>query len=156
MDSIFSGEEAYGKHLDLYSSHLSYLNLKGATRCVLLFLDAAVDTDTSRLSYIAYLDMLRHGRVERTLDLREKSLPAYFEYVQMLYTYLVSFFERALPLVNMREKLKEEEDSFASSWAAGQISGWAESSTKVKVAAINGSGIWCSYCTCAELMCSSF
>jgi splicing factor 3A subunit 3 len=32
MDSIFSGEEAYGKHLDLYIAHSQYLNLEGSTR----------------------------------------------------------------------------------------------------------------------------
>jgi splicing factor 3A subunit 3 len=135
LDSVFSGEEAYGKHLDLYLSHGQYLNLKGATR----------------LSYIGYLDMLRHGRVERTLDVREKSLPAYLEYVQTLYNYLVSFFERALPLVDIRAKIKEEEDNFASAWEAGQVEGWsAESSKKASAASGgaggDGTGIWCPYC----------
>ncbi|GFZ42563.1 hypothetical protein JCM24511_00279 [Saitozyma sp. JCM 24511] len=134
LDSVFSGEEAYGKHLDLYLSHGQYLNLKGATR----------------LSYIGYLDMLRHGRVERTLDVREKSLPAYLEYVQTLYNYLVSFFERALPLVDIRAKIKEEEDNFASAWEAGQVEGWsAESSKKASAAGGaggDGTGIWCPYC----------
>lgn len=32
LDSVFSGEESYGKHLDLYNSHTQYLNLKGASR----------------------------------------------------------------------------------------------------------------------------
>lgn len=32
LDSVFSGEEAYGKHLDLYDAHSQYLNLKGANR----------------------------------------------------------------------------------------------------------------------------
>lgn len=60
---MFSGEEAYGRHLDLYEAHSQYLNLKGSTR----------------LSYIAYLDLLKQGRVERTLDVREKSHPAYLQ-----------------------------------------------------------------------------
>jgi splicing factor 3A subunit 3 len=128
LDSVFTGEEAYGKHLDLYLSHSQYLNLKGATR----------------LSYIGYLDMLRHGKVERTLDVKEKSIPAYLEYVQMLYNYLVSFFERALPLINIHTKIKEEEDNFAAAWEAGQVEGWkAESSKKASAA---GEGIWCPYC----------
>lgn len=63
LDNVFSGEEAYGRHLDLYQPHTMYLNLKGS----------------SRLSYVAYLDMLRHGRVERTLDLREKGHPDYLQ-----------------------------------------------------------------------------
>ena len=101
----------------------------------------------SRLSYIAFLDMLRHGKVERTLDVREKSLPSYLEYVQTLHSYLISFFSRALPLLDLEAKMKEEEDSFASAWVADEVSGWAESSTKPKSAPIaNVRGIWCPYC----------
>jgi len=91
--------------------------------------------------------MLRHGRVERTLDVKEKAHPAYLEYLQTLFNYIVSFFERALPLVDIQLTIKEEEKKFASSWEAGQVSGWAESSTKPKVAVVNGTGgIWCRYC----------
>lgn len=128
LDSIFSGEEAYGKHLDLYLSHSQYLNLKGSTR----------------LSYVAYLDMLKHGKVERTLDLKEKSNAAYLEYVQTLYTYLLSFFERALPLVNIQKKIKEEEQRFETAWEADQIDGWENSGAKKQ--ANGGEGIWCQYC----------
>lgn len=128
LDSVFSGEEAYGKHLDLYLSHSQYLNLKGSTR----------------LSYVAYLDMLKHGKVERTLDIKEKSNAAYLEYVQTLYTYLLSFFERALPLVNIQKKIKEEEQRFETAWEADQVDGWENSG--VKKQANNGEGIWCQYC----------
>ncbi|EIW66571.1 splicing factor 3A subunit 3 [Tremella mesenterica] len=131
LDSVFSGEESYGKHLDLYQSHTQYLNLRGSVR----------------LSYIAYLDMLKHGKVERTLDLKEKLLPQYIEYVQTLYNYLVSFFERALPLTNIQSKLKEEEANFASAWEAIQISGWEpESSTSKRAPPPTEGGIWCEYC----------
>lgn len=101
-----------------------------------------------RISYIAYLDMLRQGKVERTLDTREKALPEYMAYVQSLYDYLISFFNRALPLVNIHTKLQEEEDNFASAWEAGQISGWERTDGKAKaaVSAPAGEGIWCGYC----------
>lgn len=128
MDSVFSGEEAYGKHLDLYLSHTQYLNLKGS----------------SRLSYFGYLDMLRQGKVERTLDLKEKSLPAYLEYVQTLYSYLVSFFDRSLPLVDIHSKIRQEEERFEAAWAAGQVDGWEIDSGKKT--APSGEGIWCPYC----------
>jgi splicing factor 3A subunit 3 len=128
LDSVFSGEEAYGKHLDLYLSHTQYLNLKGS----------------SRLSYFGYLDMLRQGKVERTLDVKEKSLPAYLEYVQTLYNYLVSFFDRALPLTNIHQKIKEEEERFEAAWAAGEVEGW-ESEGPKKAAPV-GEGIWCPFC----------
>lgn len=93
-----------------------------------------------RLSYIAYLDMLRRGFVERTLDAKEKASAAYLTYVTTLYNYLVSFFDRALPLINIHEKLREEEDNFASAWEAGQVSGWKGDSQPA------GEGIWCPFC----------
>jgi splicing factor 3A subunit 3 len=128
LDSVFSGEEAYGKHLDLYLSHTQYLNLKGS----------------SRLSYFGYLDMLRQGKVERTLDVKEKSLPAYLEYVQTLYNYLVSYFDRALPLTNIHSKIKEEQDKFEAAWTAGEVPGWE--SEGPKKSAPTGEGIWCPFC----------
>lgn len=63
LENVFSGEEAFGRHLDLYEAHAQFLNLKGSTR----------------LSYIGYLDMMKSGRVERTLDVREKSHAAYLQ-----------------------------------------------------------------------------
>ncbi|TXT12875.1 hypothetical protein VHUM_01276 [Vanrija humicola] len=131
LDNVFSGEEAYGRHLDLYEAHTQYLNLKGSTR----------------LSYIAYIDMLRQGRVERTLDVKEKSTAAYLAYVQTLYNYLVSFFRRALPLINVQKKLDASEASFESAWAADEVPGWSEGKSGGKKAEANGgAGIWCPYC----------
>lgn len=127
MDSVFSGEEAFGKHLDLYYAHSQYLNLEG----------------TTRLSYIGYLDMLRGGSVERNLETRERSTAAYSTYLETLYDYLIGFFNRALPLINVHSKLKHEEDNFASAWEAGQVGGWGEA--KPKAAASSGA-IWCGYC----------
>ncbi|WVQ79096.1 hypothetical protein IAT38_001190 [Cryptococcus sp. DSM 104549] len=131
LDSVFSGEEAYGKHLDLYLPHSQYLNLKGATR----------------LSYVAFLDMLKHGKVERTLDVKEKSLPGYLEYVQTLHNYLLSFFERALPLLNVQAKVKELEKAFEAAWEAGQVEGWESASgSKGKAQENSGEGLWCQFC----------
>ena len=125
---MFSGEEAYGKHLDLYIFHSQYLNLKGS----------------SRLSYLGFLDMLKSGRVERTLDLKEKGHPAYLEYVKGLYTYLVGFFERALPLIDIQAKIAAEEAKFETAWSEGKLEEWTEGSTAK--AANGGEGIWCPYC----------
>ena len=112
----------------MYLPHSLYLNLEG----------------TSRLSYIGYLDMLRHGKLERTLLVREKTTPAYLNYAQTLYDYLVGFFNRALPLVDLQKKLIEEEDNFASAWEAGQMSGWEDEKKKSDTPA--GEAIWCGFC----------
>ena len=127
LDSVFSGEEAYGKRMDLYQAHSLYLNLRGA----------------NRLSYVAFLDMLRRGYVEKTLDMKERGSNAYLEYVQTIYTYLLSFFDRALPLVNVQAKLQEEEETFAMAWEAGTIQGWQRGSARDEVPV---EGIWCEYC----------
>lgn len=88
--------------------------------------------------------MLRKGTIQRNLDAKEKASAAYLSYVTALYNYLVSFFDRALPLIDVQEKLREEEDNFASAWEAGQVGGWkGESST---VTANGGEGIWCPFC----------
>jgi splicing factor 3A subunit 3 len=130
LDSVFSGEEGYGKHLDLYLSHTQYLNLKGA----------------SRLSYVGYLDMLRHGKVERTLDVKEKSVPAYLEYVQTLYNYIVSFFDRALPLIDVHKQIADLEHQFELTWAVGQVEGWEPEASTSKSTGLNTEGIWCPFC----------
>jgi hypothetical protein len=88
--------------------------------------------------------MLRQGKVERTLDVKEKSLPAYLEYIQTLYNYLVSFFDRALPLTNIHQKIREEEEKFEAAWSAGQVEGWE--SEGPKKTAPTGEGIWCPFC----------
>lgn len=87
--------------------------------------------------------MLRRGTVERTLDAKERASAAYLTYVTTLYNYLVSFFDRALPLIDIQDKLRQEEDNFASAWEAGQVGDWkGESSTTAN----NGEGIWCPFC----------
>ncbi|OCF31700.1 splicing factor 3A subunit 3 [Kwoniella heveanensis BCC8398] len=131
LDAVFTSNEAYGKFLDVTLPHSQYLNLRGATR----------------LSYIAFVELLKQGKVERNLDLKEKSQAGYLEYVQTLYNYLLSFFERALPLVNVQAKIKEEEEKFQAAWEAGQVPGWeAASSSKSQAQTANGEGIWCKYC----------
>ena len=92
--------------------------------------------------------MLRHSKIERTLDVREKSNAQYLEYVQTLYNYLVSFFDRALPLEDVHGRLTEWESSFESAWVAGQVDGWDEKSngSRISKPMENGDGIWCPYC----------
>lgn len=152
MDSVFTGEEAYGKHLDFNALHAQYLNLRGANRSAVSY-SAYCLRRRLRLSYIAYLDMLRQGKVERTLDTKEKSVPEYLAYIQGIYSYLLSFFDRALPLINVQKRLKQAEDDFAAAWEAGSVRGWeAESSSKPKQ--VEG-GIWCPYCQCSTARASS-
>src|ERR1700722_3192574 len=60
ISSLFSGEEAYGKYLDLYAHHAAYNNLKNIGK---------------RPGYLQYLDLLltaQSGTVHRDLSKETK------------------------------------------------------------------------------------
>ncbi|TFY81148.1 hypothetical protein EWM64_g2862 [Hericium alpestre] len=133
--NLFSGEEAYGKYLDLYSNHSAYNNLKNIGR---------------RLAYLQYLDVLmlaEHGQVHRELAIDIRLGKDYESYIRSLHMYLTSFMRRTQPLVDLESREREVKADFDKRWEAGEIKGWEEVS-KSKAQAANGSseGIWCSAC----------
>lgn len=73
---LFSGEEAYGKYLDLYANHTTYNNLKNIGR---------------RLGYLQYLDVLmlaESGPVHRELS-KETRLTKDYEAYAFPYPVLI-------------------------------------------------------------------
>lgn len=133
---LFSGEEAYGKYLDLYANHTTYNNLKNIGK---------------RLGYLQYLDVLLAAQSEPVHQelLKECRLSRDYElYIKALHTYLASFKKRALPLVDSEFQQREAEAEFNKKWDAGEIEGWEEA-RQTKSAANsegNGEGIWCAAC----------
>jgi splicing factor 3A subunit 3 len=68
---LFSGEEAYGKYVDLYTNHTAYNNLKNIGK---------------RLGYLQYLDVLllaQNGSVHRELPKETRLTKDYESYVQL-------------------------------------------------------------------------
>jgi splicing factor 3A subunit 3 len=149
---MFSGEEAYGKYLDLYANHSAYNNLKNIGK---------------RPGYLQYLDILlaaQDGLVHRELSKENRFTKDYesyadlshfisgiyislFRYIKNLHTYLLSFAKRTQPLTDVETQQREAEFAFASQWEAGEIKGW-EGSNPAKTLT-NGNdtgGIWCSAC----------
>ncbi|EMD40919.1 hypothetical protein CERSUDRAFT_44990 [Gelatoporia subvermispora B] len=137
---LFSGEEGYGKYLDLYANHSSYNNLKNIGK---------------RLAYLQYLDVLL---ASQSVPLHSELPPEcrlareYELYIRSLHTYLLSFMKRAQPLVDVESQQREAEAEFASRWDAGDVEGW-EDTRRGKTApnasaTSNGSegGIWCAAC----------
>ncbi|KAH9844080.1 RNA splicing factor PRP9 [Rhodofomes roseus] len=131
---LFSGEEAYGKYLDLYANHTTYNNLKNIGK---------------RLGYLQYLDTLLAAQSEPV----HSELPTdcrltrdYELYIKALHTYLMSFTKRAQPLVVVESQQKEAEAQFTSKWDAGEISGWEEEKSNKSAANGTGEGIWCAAC----------
>ncbi|KZT72566.1 hypothetical protein DAEQUDRAFT_749309 [Daedalea quercina L-15889] len=131
---LFSGEEAYGKYLDLYANHTAYNNLKNLGK---------------RLAYLQYLDVLlaaQSGPVHSELPMECRLTRDYEFYIRALHTYLVSFTKRAQPLVDVESQQKEAEVQFASKWDADEISGWEDERPNKHSTNGNGEGIWCAAC----------
>lgn len=129
---LFSGEEGYGKYVDLYANHTTYNNLKNIGK---------------RLGYLQYLDVLLssqsiplHSELPKECQLTRD----YELYIKALHAYLLSLMRRSQPLVDVESQQREAAAQFSKQWEAGEIEGWEEES-KLKVAE-NGDGIWCAAC----------
>ncbi|KAH7930710.1 hypothetical protein BV22DRAFT_1000132 [Leucogyrophana mollusca] len=133
---LFSGEEAYGKYLDLYANHTAYNNLKNIAK---------------RLPYLQYLDVLlttQSDLLHKELSGETKRTKDYESYIQNLHDYLLSFLKRTQPLVDTQSKHRDAEAEFDSKWEAGDFGDWEESKTGKHNLKANGTGegIWCSAC----------
>lgn len=134
VDTVFSGEEAYGRFFDLTTSHEEYINLPNARR----------------LNYLQYLEVFDnfapgYGGIKRT----DKTTDQYFGYVGNLASYLESFMRKIKPLEDMDTILSSFDTEFEEQWAKDEISGWESAAP-----ASNGSGpnlssadaVWCEDC----------
>ncbi|KAH6664525.1 hypothetical protein B0J14DRAFT_247569 [Halenospora varia] len=130
VDNMFTGEESFGKFLDLTTIHELFLNLPGI----------------KRLTYLQYLDSFDsftppHCNIKRP----DKMTDQYFNFVGQLAGYLESFMRRTRPLENL-EKLFESFDSdFEKAWNDNEVVGW-----KLEVGptagASGGDAVWCADC----------
>ena len=107
IDVDFSGEEVFGKYLDLNEQHMLYSNLS--------FVDEGIKED-----YLTFLDkFLDFGAVNEKV--KEKEKKGYAIYLQNLRNYLVDFLARVQPLVNTTKMLSEWEADFGDKWCKGGI-----------------------------------
>ncbi|KAL6225323.1 hypothetical protein ACLB2K_004173 [Fragaria x ananassa] len=98
----FSGEEAYGRYLDLHELYNQYINSKFG----------------EPIEYYAYLDVFSQPhKTPRKL----KSTRQYREYVENLVKYLVSFFHRTEPLQDLDRILAKVEAEFEEAWENATI-----------------------------------
>src|ERR1700761_1941622 len=146
---LFSGEEAYGKYVDLYANHTAFTNLRNIGK---------------RPGYLQYLDLLllaESGLVHRDLtkEIRfskdyqsyvgifvRKNPTAYivFRYINNLHTYVLSFAKRTMPLVDIDSQQSEATVDFETKWKNGEIVGWEENVPKAQANGKERGGIWCS------------
>lgn len=115
IDSIFSGEEFYGKYLDLIEFHDKFLNLK------------FLSSKDQSLSYLNYLDNKFYDFADEKIypfatRLRDA---AYFEYISSLHNYLSKFLVKTRPLENGDLILERIDKDFSNSWEKKlQFPGW--------------------------------
>lgn len=105
-DIPFSGEEAYGRFLDLIELHQMWQNAP---------FGKVVD-------YMTYVKELPHHM--GGVPLVSKRVPEYERYVTELYQYLESFYFRTQPLSLWDKKKAAVEAEFNSLWESGQVPGW--------------------------------
>jgi splicing factor 3A subunit 3 len=116
----FSGEEAYGKHLDLHHIYDLYINIPGV----------------KRVSYLSYLDMFHQfEKLPRSI----RTTTAYVHYCKALLGYLEGFYKRSQPLVYWQELVDESSKGFDKAWEDGTVTGWETNPTVVSSTAVGNS-----------------
>ena len=135
VDNMFTGEEAFGRSLDLTTIHEDYLNLQ----------------NVKRVSYLQYLTVFDNfGPPYMTLKRADKSTDAYFNYVGRLADYLESFLRRTRPLEDLDKLFSSVNQDFEKAWEENSIPGWGPEAQAAGPAAPKtegtGEGIWCSDC----------
>ncbi|EJF56615.1 RNA splicing factor PRP9 [Dichomitus squalens LYAD-421 SS1] len=134
---LFSGEEGYGKYLDLYANHTTYNNLKHIGK---------------RLAYLQYLDVLlaaQSSTVHTELPKECRLHRDYELYIRALHAYLLSFMKRSQPLIDIESQQREAEQQFNQAWEElGLAEEWEDSKQAKAATGENGEsiGIWCTAC----------
>mgnify|MGYP003386391192 CR=1 FL=1 len=108
----FSGEEVFGKYLDLTGHHLRYCNIP--------------NIGDKELDYLQYLEKFNtFFYIPETV----KRSRAYAGYVRDLSDYLAQFFRKTQPLVDIDGSVQEWKEAFEEKWATGKMEGWRATSS---------------------------
>eukprot|EP00435_Cladocopium_sp_Y103_P015047 s4309_g3.t1 len=152
-DSLFSGEEDYGKRVDMHELFVTYLNLKKIStlrrsnfrqatfarlkkKTVDLEpddpeVDKTVEKEFHELDYIEWLKTFdQFHEISRYCKYREKN---YTEYLEGLISYLRGFLLRTQPLIDADKLEQQFEKEFEERWNDKSIPGWQEPTHKDKM-----------------------
>ncbi|KAG5438782.1 hypothetical protein PCANB_002502 [Pneumocystis canis] len=123
ISKIFSGEESYGRFLDLNILHEQWLNLKGV----------------KYISYTKYLDFYDKFS---SINSRIKN-ENYFKYLLNLESYLESFYKRINPLQDHDKIISTIDSDFEKEWNSGKL---LESIVPTVNTGLIGEEIFCDAC----------
>lgn len=134
VDTMFTGEEAFGRFFDLQTCHELYLNLPNARR----------------LTYLQYLDLFDNFAPGAAgLKRSEKLTDQYFAYVGHLALDLETFMRKTRPLENIDKVLLEFDGKFEEDWENDRVPEWKSEDLGASLGAgklADGEGIWCEAC----------
>ncbi|KAF1969649.1 hypothetical protein BU23DRAFT_512806 [Bimuria novae-zelandiae CBS 107.79] len=138
IDSMFTGEEGFGRFFDLTTLHEQYLNLP-------------VHQQARRLTYLQYLDVFDIFNPPQVAIRRDQKMSeSYFQYLKALQDYLESFMCRTKPLENLDKIFAHFDKEFDEQWANDQVPGWEQNAAQAGPAGgdtvMSDEGIYCSTC----------
>ena len=134
---MFTGEEAWGRFLDLTQLHEEFLNLNVASG--------------KRLPYLQYLDHFdAFVPPQCPIKRADKETDRYFAYIGNLAAYLEGFLRRTRPLEDLDKLFSGFDQEFGKVCEGNKVPGWsAESGTAAPGEAMysyHQVGIWCADC----------
>lgn len=138
FDSMFTGEEAFGRYFDLNLFHDEYLNLPSVK-------------GNQRISYLQYLDIFdEFAPPQCAVSHPDKLTDKYFSYVQGLVEYLEGFMRKIKPLDDLDKLFESFNVEFDTEWTNDKIPGWQSKNPVYEssngVTAQGGEGVWCEDC----------
>ncbi|KAF2467939.1 splicesome-associated protein [Lindgomyces ingoldianus] len=137
IETLFTGEEGFGRFFDLTMLHEQYLNLRG-------------HQNARRVTYLQFLDQFDVFTPPQCNISREhKMSDPYFQYLKALQDYLEGFMRRTKPLENLDKMFATFDREFHEAWEEDEVPGWEKNgpkNTAAPQAEPEGEGIWCSAC----------
>ena len=115
LESLFTGEEYYGKYMDLHAIYEQYVNLPRVSR---------VDYITFLTLFYKFKDIPMETRMSPVGPLLLSYPQRYSQYLADLLDYLTSFFHRSQPLVDVDGMIQDIRKEFSDKWEKGAIEGW--------------------------------
>ncbi|XP_077229123.1 splicing factor-like protein [Tasmannia lanceolata] len=101
----FSGEESFGRYLDMHELYNEYVNSKFG----------------EQIEYSAFLDVFpQTHKIPRNLKMTSQ----YKDYLEHLLEYLISYFQRTEPLQDLDRIFLKVETEFEELWVDGMVHGW--------------------------------
>lgn len=137
MDLLqFSGEERFGKYVDLNEFYSRFLNLP-------LFHAASGGTRAPRVDYLTYLSHFADFTGVPS-SAKTQSAP-YQAYLRDLKAYLLDFYRRTQPLVDLDDVIAETAAKFDKQWALDEVKGW-DARANENSAANQNDPLFCAAC----------